>query len=202
MERGKDSEHSKSLKSSPGSAINREPQILPESYKAEASVVSFPFPSWPAHFLFSLSPASLRHKEASVELGESCIELCLPRRMLQVMYRSNSGVEQANLSQYSWHSKSAHKMQWLQSKTLCNQHEKERKTVFVFSIVNWDEFSIERFHSCGQHLCKVIGTRESVYIRKKFNPTGLVWNTNMTAISLFWNTNIAAVTSYEYASLD
>ena len=52
MERGKDSEHSKSLKSSPGSAINREPQILPQSYMAEASAVSFPFPSWPERFLF------------------------------------------------------------------------------------------------------------------------------------------------------
>ena len=152
MERGKDSEHSKSLKSSPGSAINREPQILPDIYMAEACVVSFPFPSWPARFLFSLSPASLRHKEASVELGESCIELCLPRRMLQVMYRSDSGVEQVNRSQYSWHSKYAHKMQWLQSKTACNQREKERKTVFVFSILNWGDFSIERFHSRGQHL--------------------------------------------------
>ena len=25
------------------------------------------------------------------------------------------------------------------------------------------------FHSCGQHLCKFIGTKESVYIRKEFN---------------------------------
>ena len=29
--------------------------------------------------------------------------------------------------------------------------------------------SIERFHSCGQHLCKFIGTKESVYIKKEFN---------------------------------
>ena len=28
---------------------------------------------------------------------------------------------------------------------------------------------------------------------------GLVWNTNMAAVSLFWNTNMAAVTSFEYA---
>ena len=32
-----------------------------------------------------------------------------------------------------------------------------------------DSQSIERFHSLGQHLCKSIGTNESVYIRKKFN---------------------------------
>ena len=38
--------------------------------------------------------------------------------------------------------------------------------------------------------------------KKMFNPTGLVSNTNMAAISLFWNTNMAAVTSCEYASLD
>ena len=35
--------------------------------------------------------------------------------------------------------------------------------------------SIERFHSRGQHLCKFIGTKESVCIRKEFNShrTGL-----------------------------
>ena len=34
---------------------------------------------------------------------------------------------------------------------------------------------IERFHSRGQHLCKCIGTKESVCIRKEFNShrTGL-----------------------------
>ena len=33
----------------------------------------------------------------------------------------------------------------------------------------------KRFHSPGQHLCKFIGTKESVYIRKEFNShrTGL-----------------------------
>ena len=29
--------------------------------------------------------------------------------------------------------------------------------------------TIERFHSCGQQLCKFIGTKESFYIRKEFN---------------------------------
>ena len=34
---------------------------------------------------------------------------------------------------------------------------------------------IESFHSRGQHICKFIGTKESVYIRKEFNShrTGL-----------------------------
>ena len=32
-------------------------------------------------------------------------------------------------------------------------------------------------------------------------PTGLVWDTNMVAVSLFWNTNMAAVTSCENALL-
>ena len=35
---------------------------------------------------------------------------------------------------------------------------------------------IECFHSRDQHLCKFIGTKESVYIRKEFNSTGLVWD--------------------------
>ena len=36
--------------------------------------------------------------------------------------------------------------------------------------------SIKRFHSRGQNLCKFIGTKESVYLRKEFNfhRTGLV----------------------------
>ena len=33
---------------------------------------------------------------------------------------------------------------------------------------------IERFHSRGQHLCKFIGTKESVYIRKDYNSHRIV----------------------------
>ena len=33
------------------------------------------------------------------------------------------------------------------------------------------------------------------------NPTGLVWNTDTTALSLFWDTNMAYVTSCENAVL-
>ena len=57
--------------------------------------------------------------------------------------------------------------------------------------------AIECFHSRGQHLCKFIGTKESVCIRKSSTPKGLVWNTNMATVSLFWDTNMAAVTSCE-----
>ena len=28
---------------------------------------------------------------------------------------------------------------------------------------------IERFHTRGTHLCKLIGTKENIYIRKEFN---------------------------------
>ena len=34
-------------------------------------------------------------------------------------------------------------------------------------------------------------------LAKGLPPTGLVWNTNMAAVSLFWNTNMADVTSCE-----
>ena len=53
---------------------------------------------------------------------------------------------------------------------------------------------MERFHSRGHHLCKFIRTKESVCIRKEFNPTGTVWDTNIATVSLFWDTNMAAVT--------
>ena len=39
--------------------------------------------------------------------------------------------------------------------------------------------------SRGQQLCKAIGTKESVNMRKDFKPTGLVWYTNMAAVLLF-----------------
>ena len=68
----------------------------------------------------------------------------------------------------------------------------------VMNVVNTDYYStIERFHSRGQQPCKFIGTKESFYIRKEINSTGLVWDTNMVAVSLFWDTNMAAVTSCE-----
>ena len=35
--------------------------------------------------------------------------------------------------------------------------------------------TIERFHSLGQHLCRFIGTKERVYIKKEFNSTRLSW---------------------------
>ena len=68
--------------------------------------------------------------------------------------------------------------------------------------------NIERFHSRDQQLCKFIGTKESVCIRKVFNSPGLAW---YTAVSLFLvhqygrlfivlrYTNMATVTSYENA---
>ena len=37
--------------------------------------------------------------------------------------------------------------------------------------------------------------------KKSSTPRGLVWNTNMAAVSLFWNTNMAAVTSCENVQL-
>ena len=42
----------------------------------------------------------------------------------------------------------------------------------------------EPFHSRGQHLCKCLEKKESVYIRKEFS-TGLVWNTKMAACHCF-----------------
>ena len=43
----------------------------------------------------------------------------------------------------------------------------------IFEIVGFD--AILCFHSRGQHVCKFIGTKERVYIRKEFNShrTGL-----------------------------
>jgi len=38
------------------------------------------------------------------------------------------------------------------------------------------------FSPCGPHLCKSIGTKESVYVRKGLTPLRLVWNTNMAAL--------------------
>ena len=44
------------------------------------------------------------------------------------------------------------------------------------------KWRIERFHSRGQHLRKIIETKESVCIRIELTPTGLVWDTNMAAV--------------------
>ena len=41
--------------------------------------------------------------------------------------------------------------------------------MFCYNIYNIVQISIECFHSRGQHLCKFVGTKESVCIRKEFN---------------------------------
>ena len=48
----------------------------------------------------------------------------------------------------------------------------------------------------------IIGRKESVYIRNGSTPTGLVWNSNMAAVSLFWNINMNALTSCENAHVE
>ena len=39
--------------------------------------------------------------------------------------------------------------------------------------------------------------KKAFALEKSSTPTGLVWDTNMAAVSLFWDTNMAAVTSFE-----
>ena len=62
-----------------------------------------------------------------------------------------------------------------------------------------NQASIECFLSRDQQISKFITTEESVYVKKSSTPTGLVWDTNMAAVSLFRDTNMAAVTSCENA---
>ena len=71
------------------------------------------------------------------------------------------------------------------------------KSYFLLSFVVRVIICIERFHSRGQHLCKFVGTRESVCIRKEFNfqRTGLGHQHGRRFI--VWDTNMAAVTSCE-----
>ena len=44
---------------------------------------------------------------------------------------------------------------------------------------------------------QMIGTKERFSKQKGSTPTGLIWDTNMAAVSLFWDTNMAEVTSFE-----
>ena len=57
--------------------------------------------------------------------------------------------------------------------------------------------AVQRFHSIGQHTCKFMRTKISVYIGKYFNShrIGLV-HQHGRRVSLFWNTNMTAMTLY------
>ena len=57
--------------------------------------------------------------------------------------------------------------------------------------------SIERFHSRDYRPHWFTETKENISIKIELIARGLVWDTNMAAISLFWDTNMAAVTSCE-----
>ena len=52
----------------------------------------------------------------------------------------------------------------------------------------------ERFHSHDQHPYWFTETKGNVHIKIEFIiPGGLVWYTNMVAVSLFWNANMATI---------
>ena len=59
------------------------------------------------------------------------------------------------------------------------------------------ERSIERFHSRGQHLCKFIGTKESVCIRKDFNSHRIGLEHQHGRRFIVLGHQVAAVTSCE-----
>ena len=56
---------------------------------------------------------------------------------------------------------------------------------------------IERFHSRGEHLCKLMGT--SADVNKTFNFYWIGLEHQHGRVSLFWYTNMAAVVSCENA---
>ena len=56
---------------------------------------------------------------------------------------------------------------------------------------------IECFHSRGQHLCKFIGTKESVCIRKEFNSQRIGLRHQHGRRFIVLDTNMATVTSCE-----
>ena len=60
---------------------------------------------------------------------------------------------------------------------------------------------IERFHSRDYRPYWFTETKERICIKIEFDSKGLVWDTNMAAISLFWDTYMAAVTSCENTPL-
>ena len=55
---------------------------------------------------------------------------------------------------------------------------------------------LESFSFCS------VEEREGERERESSTPTGLVWNTNMAAVSLFWNTSMTDMTSCENAILN
>ena len=56
---------------------------------------------------------------------------------------------------------------------------------------------IKRFHSRDKQLCKSVGTKESVYIRKEFKSHRIGLVHHLDPVLLFWYTDMAAVTSCE-----
>ena len=62
-----------------------------------------------------------------------------------------------------------------------------------------DVVTIRAFTHVTSIYRNLLGQNKAFTQEKSSTPTGLVWNTNMAAISLLWNSNMAAVTSCENA---
>ena len=62
----------------------------------------------------------------------------------------------------------------------------------------WGVFNLiesQRFHSRGQCLCKFIGAKESIFIRKEFNSHRIGLGHQHGRRFIVWKTNMAAETS-------
>ena len=83
-------------------------------------------------------------------------------------------------------------------------------TAKVAYILRWSSFILFFNDYCFNFLLKVSKVtifrafpltwsvaKQSYWNQKDSTPTGLVWDTNMTAVQLFWDTNMAAVTPCE-----
>ena len=66
---------------------------------------------------------------------------------------------------------------------------------YKFSEICLPQAKIERFYSSAPASMQIYLSKRKRLHKKGSTPTGLVWNTNMAAVSLRWNTNMAAVGS-------
>ena len=63
-------------------------------------------------------------------------------------------------------------------------------------------YTIECFTHVASIYANLLKQKKSFAYERSSIPTGLVWDTNMAAVSLFWDTNMAAVTSCENTLLN
>ena len=110
-----------------------------------------------------------------LSIGQILLSVCFVSKSIKTKIFSHHVIDQQTVNKLmlSCATKLAVPSRWETNLTLSGANQNGLKIHFISSCHIVSHYIIERFHSHGQHLCKFMGAKEIVYIRRVQLPQDL-----------------------------